>query len=608
MDELIKEILKIGLIPTFLLVILFLIIQDPDRVYKIKAIITEPFFKFFKWFSREYIASNVSANANEFLNSSIFSLLTHSERFNVKVKWVKEVNDPILSKQGTLILRMKEDNDQTKNILSAVHSALPYVLCPLIRTNINKTCEKSIDLTVLMKLAEKLGKHGKITFKNYFLDPETENDFQIQKLIKKLIILDKHGFFLPIFINELEMLSEGLYSDNDKADYSTQVINFIEYLLSIVNRELHEEIELEYLSSPFKVSTILLAKTQKADKEGLKPYLRRLKINLDKGSESIYFISFPPAFDFFDRLLNSLENYEGIFIKKVIKTHYYTNGIGYQGTLRIAVLTRNDVFSDGEFEQKLNDYNIKEGSKIKGLVEDVSQKETLVSIMGIKAFISRNDCSWLSVLSCSDVLNVGQEYEFQIKNIDKKSNLIYLTLRIPETNPWNFVELPKIGSLIEVEFITFDSIKFTCLYQNNLELYIQVEELSWFLLTTNQIKELIVSRKKVKVSNVDDEKEKIFCSLRQVDENPWINIHSSLKVGTEFTGKVSDITSNYIQVKLPNNYYGIIPRESLEKAGFEYAKYEDNLIIGQGIEVVISKVFIERKRIRLDLKRNLIKK
>ena len=608
MDELIKEILKFGLIPTFLLVILFLVIQDPDRVYKIRALITEPFFKLFKWFSREHIASNVSSHANEFLNSSIFPLLTHSERYNVKVKWVKEVNDPILSKQGTLILRMKEDNDQTRNILSAVHTTLPYVLCPLIRANINKTCEKSIDLTVLMKLAEKLGKHGKITFKNYFLDPETENDFQIHELIKKLIILDKHGFFIPIFINELEMLSEGLYSDNDKLDYSTQVVNFIEYLLSIVNRELHEEIELEYFSLPFKVSTILLAKTQKADKQGLKPYLKRLKINLDKGSESIYLISFPPAFDFFDRLLNTLDGYQEIFIKKVIKTHYYTNGIGYQSNLRIGILTRNDVFSDGEFEQRLTDYNIREGSRVKGFVEDVSQKETLVSIMGMKAFISKNDCSWLSVFSCNDILTVGQEYEFQIKKIDKTSNLLYLTLRIPETNPWNLVELPKVDSIIEVEFLSFDSIKFTCIYQNNLEVYIQIDELSWFFFTNNQFKELIGSHKKVKVISIDDEKEKVFCSLRQIDTNPWVNIHSSLKVGMEFTGKVSDITSNYIQVKLPNNYYGIVPRESLEQAGYEYAKYEENLVIGQGIEVVVSKVFIERQRIRLDLKRNINKK
>ena len=166
-----------------------------------------------------------------------------------------------------MILRLREDNDQTKNILSAVHTALPHVLCPLIRDNMNSVCEKSIDLSVLKKLADKLGKHGNITFNKYFLRPEADNDKLINELIKKLLQIDKHGLFIPIFINELELLGRIFNSENDKEDYSNQIINFIEYLLKIANREIGEEIELEYIRNPFKLSTILLAKAQRADSQ-----------------------------------------------------------------------------------------------------------------------------------------------------------------------------------------------------------------------------------------------------------------------------------------------------------------------------------------------------
>src|SRR5690606_2496537 len=125
------------------------IIQEPDRAEKLKALITQPFYRFFRWFSKEHISSRVASQANEFLSSSVFSQLTHSENYNIKVKWVKEASDPIFKENGSLILRMKEEDDQTQNILSAVHTALPHVLCPLIRKNINKTCEKSIDLAIL---------------------------------------------------------------------------------------------------------------------------------------------------------------------------------------------------------------------------------------------------------------------------------------------------------------------------------------------------------------------------------------------------------------------------------------------------------------------------
>lgn len=604
MDAIIKEILKFGLVPTFLLVILYLIIQEPERANKLKAIITQPFFRLFRWFSKEHISSKVSSQANEFFNSSIFSQLTHAERYNLRVKWVKEVNDPILSENGTLILRMKEEDDQTRNILAAVHTALPYVVCPLIRKNINKTCEKSIDLAILKKLSSKLGKHGKLTFKKYFLDPETEIDSKINELIIKLQSLDDHGFLLPIFINELELLSEGLFADNDSTDYSEQTLLFLEYLLKIVNREVGQEIELEYLNSPFKVSTILLAKAHRADTQGLKPYLRRLKINLDKGSETIYVISFPPAFEFFKRLLSALDSHERIFIKKVVKAQYYKQSYPGQRDLKIAILTKNEVFADESFEQKLIEYGLQEGSKVKGIVEDISHNETLVNVLGMRAYIQRNECSWISIISCEDVLVKNQEYDFVIKKIDKSANMIYLTLKTEDNNPWTKVELPRQNDLIEVTINSFNTINFKAVYSKKLEIYIPFEEISWFFLTQNQRKNLIGTAQKVKVIEVDHDNEKIFCSLRQTEIDPWPKIHESLKVGMEFNGKVTDITPHYLQVKLPNNYFGIIPKESLEAAGHEYKNFHENVVIGQGIDVYVSKVFIARQRIRLDLKRN----
>lgn len=604
MDEVMKAILKFGLVPTFVLIFAFLILQEPERINRLKDILTLPFFRLFKWFSKTHMSSKIAANANMFLKSSIFSLLTHSDRFSLKVKWVSKQDDPILEEDGTLILRMKEDDDQTRNILSAVHIALPSVMCSLIRKNINSTCEKSIDLTVLNKLAEKLGKHGKLTFKRYFLDPETEKDQQIVTLIKKLIALDKKGFFVPVLINELELVGEGLYADMNQQDYSDSVIEFIEYLLNIVNRDVHQEIELEYLKPPFKVSTILLAIARRADTEGLKPYLKRVRTNLDKGSDSIYIIAFPLAYSFFDRLVSALDGYERVFIKKIIDTHYYLGDSGHLNNLRIGLLTRNDVFANEDFENKLKEYHLKEGSLVNGTVDDISQNEALVNVLGMKAYIAKTDCSWRSIDDCNEILRLGEDHEFQIKKIDKTSSAIYLTLKTEVSNPWLQLEIPKVNSIIEINFIAFDNIKFTCLYENILEVFMQAEEMSWFLLTDNQKREYIGLTQSVKVIQVDEDNEKLFCSLKQLDDDPWPKIHKSLPIGKEFKGKVCDVNYQGIQVKLPNNYYGFIPKEILLKQDDEYHDYQENVIIGQGINVIVSKVFINKQKIRLDLKRN----
>ena len=120
--------------------------------------------------------------------------------------------------------------------------------------------------------------------------------------------------------------------------------------------------------------------------------------------------------------------------------------------------------------------------------------------------------------------------------------------------------IPAIGSIIEVVVISYDSIKFTCLYKNSLEVFIQTNEISWFLLTDTQKSDYIGTSQKVKVINVDENNEKIFCSLRQIDNNPWPKIHASLPICKELNGKVCDVNSHGIQVRLPNNYYGFIPK------------------------------------------------
>ena len=606
MEEIIKEILKFGFVPAFLLIVVILLIQDPDRAIKIKALITEPLFKLMKWFSKEYIASSVTSNVNEFFKRNIFNCLVDNEKYKFQVKWVSQTDDPVLSQNGTLILRLKEENDQTRNIISAVQVALPHVICPLIRNNISQSSVKAIDLTILQKLATKLGRHGMSTFRKYFLDPETNQNKEIGELVRKLLILDKHGFFVPIFLNELELVEEGIFAENDLTDYTEQTYDFLNYLLSIVNREIGCEIELTYLKFPYNIGTILLAKQQKADKQGLRPYLKRLRINLDQGCESIYIISFPPAFSFFEKLIDALDGHERVFVKNVFyTTEYELNGKHDLTKLRIVLLRKNDIYVDEDFNERLKINNVKIDEKVKGIVEHVSRDETLVNVVGMRAYINRRDCSWISVTDCSCELKQGEEYTFQVKNIDRKSGTIHLTRRFDEENPWYLDELPRMDEIITVNIKSREGLKYTGLWESRLEVFIPMNEVSWFILSENSKNKLVETYKEVKVIEVDEVNQRIFCSLKQVVPDPWPIIHKSLTKGSEFLGKVIDVTAHFVDVELPNRYNGRIPKESLEKAGYEYRNFKENIVIGQGLEVVISKVFISKKRIRLDLKRNI---
>jgi hypothetical protein len=607
MDEVLKQVLAFGLLPTFLLILLFLVIQEPDRAEKLKSFILKPLYDLFKWFSKEYISSKVSSTVNEFFRKNLKDFIIHSSNYSIKIKWVSESKDPIFNEEGSLILRLRQDEDQTRNILNAAQVALPRIVCPLIRGNINQTCEKSIDLTILQKLSEKIGRHGKSIFKKYFLDPETKDDKTIGELISKLIELDNHGFFIPILINELELIGDDLFSSSDHNDYSNETINFIEYLLSIVNRNLGQEIELIYRNGPFNVGTILLAKALRADTQGLRPYLKRLRTDLEQGCDSIYFIAYPNAFPFFERLIKALESYERINVEKVITTNDFLSNISKAKTIfKIAILSKNKVFTDEIFRDKIQTNEITVGRRVNGYVEDVSTNEALVNVLGMRAYIKCLDCSWVASNNCNSHIEQNKTYEFEIKSVDFNSCQIFLTLRFAENDPWNLVAIPKVSDEILIRVVGRLNNNLVCCFNDKLEVLLPYQELSWYDKTTQEINEYQGTEITVKIIEVDTVSKKIVASIKQLEKDPWDSIHKELPKGTEFNGRVIEINDNYILVDIGKGINGILPSESLKMAGFEYQNFQENMVVGQGIEVYVSKVFIARRKIRLDLKRNKI--
>ena len=97
-------------------------------------------------------------------------------------------------------------------------------------------------------------------------------------------------------------------------------------------------------------------------------------------------------------------------------------------------------------------------------------------------------------------------------------------------------------------------------------------------------------------------------SVRRTVEDPWPEIHKALPPGRELHGSVSEVNENFVRVALPNGLQGIVPRECMQQAGFEYADHATNVVVGQGLDVVVTKVFLSKRKIRLDLKRNVMAK
>lgn len=587
-------------------IIIILFVQDPDRAEKVKAFFLRPFFLLFGWGTRQYLAAEVNSKTTDFFKRHITRLIPSLQSVKISIKWVSSATDPVLTHEGTLILRLQDTGDQTRNTLMAAQIALPSVVCATVRNNLSHKMISAIDLTLLRNFAERLGKHARPVFQRHFLDPEIAKNDQIAPLFKELVELDTAGIFVAIFLEEANLLGDVLYSDADQSDHTGEVVDFLQFLLRLARRGIGEEIPLEFHSSGLHVGILLLAKSYKAANQGIVPYIQRIDRYITLRCESIYIAAYHPAQDFMYRIIKSIQGDNRLSVAKEVRVKSKTVwSSDLTGICHIVLLRPNTVSSEADFTDQIRELGIKEGIEIDGTVIDVSYDFAVVDIGGVNAIIRKEECSWFINNDCTESFQEGRIYKFSIKSINLEKHRILLTRRFERDNPWQTVSLPKKGEIIEVSVVGIHCSSLVARFKDFVEVLIPSDELSWTEYHHNNLLSWVGSNLKVVIYEKDVAEHILLGSIRRMQKDPWPQICERFPPKSEFTAPVMDINHYYVTVKLPGGIPGRIASEEFERAGFEYANYEENIVIGQRLQVVVTKVFIRQQRIRLALKRNV---
>ncbi len=588
-----------------LVIILLLVIDDPDRAEKIKEIFFLPTFRLFKRGSRQYIAAKVGYTSTQFLKQKLLPLLPSTANVKIQIRWVKSPSDPVLTENGNLILYMRETNDQTRNILAATQVALPRVVCTTLRPCLQKDLEDAVDLVLLRKLATALGKHAEPVFQRYFLRASTEDNVKLQGLFAKLVELDTHGTFVPIFLEELNELGERLYTSGDNTDQTKEITHFLEFLLTEARRKEREDIKLDYFSSTFSVGIIILAASYKVLREGVSPYINRIDQKVRQGCDSIYIITYQQALPFMDKLLQVLDADDRFTLAKVATLRVHNPVTYRREQWKIAQLRRSPLFSDTNFAERVAASGLGPNDEVEGQVLDVSATQAFVDILGLNAIIQRDNCGWQSVRDCRDVLSNGERRKFILSSVDQTKGCLLLSLRFPDRDPWKQANLPLIGQKVEVNVTSCTGENYYCHNNSDIEVVLPRSEISWIDPIEPTDTSLIGEQLYLVITEKLDDERVLKGSIRQQEKDPWPLIHKRFPKGTQLRGIVAEVTPNCVRVNLPDGFQGILPESALRQAGFELADFAQTVVEGQGLDVIVTKVFLVKRRIRLDLMRNV---
>lgn len=224
---------------------------------------------------------------------------------------------------------------------------------------------------------------------------------------------------------------------------------------------------------------------------------------------------------------------------------------------------------------------------------------------GVEGLVHISEMSWTKRINHpSEVVTQGQKVQVKVLEINKEKQEISLGMKQVGENPWERVaERFPTGAIVEGKVRNIANYGAFIEIEDGIDGLLHVSDLSW----TKKIghpSEVLKKGESVKavVLSVDQEKQRIALGLKQMQEDPWTTvIPANYRPGMVIKGHVTKIANFGVFVELEPGLEGLLHISEISDQKIE--KPEDQLKVGQELDVKILRVDSEERKIGLSLKR-----
>jgi small subunit ribosomal protein S1 len=238
---------------------------------------------------------------------------------------------------------------------------------------------------------------------------------------------------------------------------------------------------------------------------------------------------------------------------------------------------------------------------IKGTVIE-SVKGGLIVDIGVRGFLP---ASLIDVRRVKELTSyIGEEIEAKILELDRQRNNIVLSRKAhleeeQSEERQGFLDDLQVGDVREgkissiVSFGAFVDI-------GGMDGLVHVSELSWrHVENPNEIVK-VGDKATVKVLEIDTDKERISLSIKQVNEDPWLDFELHYKDGDVVEGEVTKVVPFGAFITIGKGVEGLV--HVSEIAAEKVDSPEMALALGQKVSVKITELDVEKRRVSLSIK------
>jgi small subunit ribosomal protein S1 len=225
------------------------------------------------------------------------------------------------------------------------------------------------------------------------------------------------------------------------------------------------------------------------------------------------------------------------------------------------VLSRREIIEEERAEKRAKLLSqLEKGALVEGTVKNLTDFGAFIDLDGLDGLLHITDMSWGRIQHPSEMLTIGQKITVTVLEVDREKERVSLGLKQQTENPWD-----KIAEKYPVNLKVHGKITSLVPYGAFVELeagvegLIHVSELSWTKRIARPSDVLSIGQEvDAIVIGVSKEEQKLSLSTRQLEPNPWDEIHIKYPVGRNVKGVVRNLTAYGAFVELEEGIDGMI--------------------------------------------------
>jgi small subunit ribosomal protein S1 len=243
-------------------------------------------------------------------------------------------------------------------------------------------------------------------------------------------------------------------------------------------------------------------------------------------------------------------------------------------------------------------------AKFKGRVTNITDYGAFVELEpGVEGLVHVSEMSWTKKnVHPGKIVSTSQEVEVMVLDVDPQKRRISLGLKQTLPNPWEaFLEEHPAGSELEGEVRNTTEFGLFVGLPGDIDGMVHLSDIDWTKPGEEAMEDYRKGQMvKVKVLDVDVEKERISLGIKQLAADPFEAGMSKIKKGDVVTATITGTSDTGIDVELPDGMPGFIRKSELSRDRSE--QRPDRFAVGERVDAKITQLDRATRKVALSIK------